>query len=72
MMIIQKAFVNENHEAVVTCALCGEERIVNVAKYKKHNNRIVAKCSCGFAFLVTFIYLDGRDVRNHLKRRPRI
>jgi len=62
-MRIQKAYFNDKYEASVVCSNCLKKQAINALQFKKHANRIIAKCSCGSIFLVSLRRAGGIPTR---------
>jgi hypothetical protein len=51
-MDIQKIYINERGEAAIKCPQCGRKRVVDASQYKEPNQKIKARCPCGWVFAV--------------------
>lgn len=70
-MQINKAFVNPNNVATITCPQCRKARNIDATKFRRKRHTIKVRCSCSFNFKVLLDFrknfrketnLDGKFV----------
>jgi hypothetical protein len=49
-----KSYIGEDNQAIVRCGECGRKKVMDASTFKTLNKRLTVKCTCGYAFLVSF------------------
>jgi hypothetical protein len=49
-----KSYIGEDNTAIIRCGKCGRKKVIDASRFKTLNKLLTVKCTCGYAFTVSF------------------